>query len=92
MGLSSTNISSVSDVQSYNLQCNTSPVLVRGERNCLQATWRYSKDAVQLHIMYLRNAPHGAEAHTVVVSEIPGIYAGIPVRSHPSFLHTSNTD
>lgn len=39
--------------------------------------WEASCDALRLRIMYLFNTPKGAETHTVLCTDIPGIHYGI---------------
>lgn len=38
--------------------------------------WRYSKVALRLRMFYLLNTPKGAESHTVLVTDIPGVDVG----------------
>lgn len=38
--------------------------------------WRYNAEAVALRIRFLTHAKHGAESHTVMVRDIPGIEYG----------------
>lgn len=42
----------------------------------LQKLWQYSIDAVELHLAFLSTAVKGAETHSVLVTDIPGPYAG----------------
>ena len=42
----------------------------------LQLLWKYSKDAVELHLQYLSTVEKGAETHSVIVTDIPGTEAG----------------
>lgn len=42
----------------------------------VQRLWKYSKDAVELHLDFLSTAVKGAETHSVIVTDIPGTYAG----------------
>ncbi|KAK9819826.1 hypothetical protein WJX72_002804 [[Myrmecia] bisecta] len=38
--------------------------------------WKYNKEAVMMRIDYLNTLKKGAESHTVLVNDIPGIYKG----------------
>jgi hypothetical protein len=50
----------------------------------VQMLWRAQKSAVHWRIRHLSTTLKGAEAHTVLVQEIPGIAYGLPagVRTH----------
>eukprot|EP00884_Botryococcus_braunii_P010053 jgi/Botrbrau1/19049/Bobra.0100s0073.2 len=43
---------------------------------CYRLLWRYSQEAVHLRIRYLTHVKKGAESHSIVVFDIPGLYAG----------------
>ena len=38
--------------------------------------WRYSRTALRLRIYHLLNSPLGAETHTVLVTDVPGVPRG----------------
>lgn len=38
--------------------------------------WRYNKVALRLRVYYLLNTPKGAESHTVLLTDIPGVQYG----------------
>jgi hypothetical protein len=42
----------------------------------VQLLWRYNKEAVALRIQYLTHTPMGAESHTVMALDIPGVAYG----------------
>lgn len=42
----------------------------------VQLLWRFNEEAVQFRIAYLMQLPKGAESHTVLVSDIPGLNWG----------------
>ncbi|KAL6782290.1 hypothetical protein ACKKBG_A06245 [Auxenochlorella protothecoides x Auxenochlorella symbiontica] len=49
--------------------------------------WSYSKEALRLRTFYLLNQPPGAESHTVLVTDIPGVLFGtIPQRLDGTLL------
>ena len=53
----------------------------------MQLLYRYSKEAVVLRIEFLNNTRQGAESHTVLVREIPGVeYGTIPNRIESTVL------
>jgi len=52
--------------------------LTRGARARAQLLWRYSREAVQMRLRYLQTE-QGAEAHTVLVQDIPGVSYGTPL-------------
>lgn len=43
---------------------------------CYRWLWKYNKEALRLRIFYLLNQPAGAESHTVLVQDVPGIAYG----------------
>ena len=48
---------------------------------------RYNKEALRLRIFYLLNQPAGAESHTALVQDIPGVAFGtIPNRADGTLL------
>ena len=53
----------------------------------MQLLYRYSKEAVVLRIEFLNTTKQGAESHTVLVREIPGVDFGtIPNRIENTVL------
>jgi hypothetical protein len=52
--------------------------LTREGRARAQLLWRYSREAVQMRLRYLQTE-QGAEAHTVLVQDIPGVSYGTPL-------------
>ncbi|KAI7841239.1 hypothetical protein COHA_005076 [Chlorella ohadii] len=53
----------------------------------LRLLWRANQDAVRLRVYYLLNRPPGAESHTVLLTDIPGIaYGTVPHRIDHTLL------
>jgi hypothetical protein len=49
--------------------------------------WKYNKEALRLRIFYLLNQPAGAESHTVLLQDVPGVaYGTIPNRADGTLL------
>lgn len=49
--------------------------------------WKYSSEALRLRTYYLLNLPAGAEAQTVLVTDVPGVlYGTIPQRLSGTLL------
>lgn len=49
--------------------------------------WRYCKEALRLRQFYLLNTPKGAESHTIMCTDIPGVAFGtIPQRLDGTLL------
>ncbi len=48
---------------------------------------RYNKEALRLRIYYLLNQPPGAESHTILCTDVPGVVWGtIPNRADGTLL------
>ncbi|KAL4853137.1 CSC1-like protein [Chlorella vulgaris] len=49
--------------------------------------WKYNKEGLRLRIFYLINQPAGAESHTVLCQDVPGVpYGTIPQRADGTLL------
>uniref|UniRef100_A0AAD5H1R9 ERD4-related membrane protein n=1 Tax=Chlorella ohadii TaxID=2649997 RepID=A0AAD5H1R9_9CHLO len=49
--------------------------------------WKYNKEALRLRIFHLLNQPAGAESHTVLLQDVPGVaYGTIPNRADGTLL------
>lgn len=49
--------------------------------------WRYSHEALRLRVFYFLNQKRGAESHTILLTDIPGIaYGTIPKRLDGTLL------
>lgn len=49
--------------------------------------WKYNKEALRLRIFYLLNQPPGAESHTILCQDVPGVAWGtIPNRADGTLL------
>ena len=44
----------------------------------VQMLWRYTKLAVKLRIEYMMHTKKGAETHSVLVRDIPGVQVSLP--------------
>jgi hypothetical protein len=65
---------------------NKQPVPPCTALNCPHCR-RYNKEALRLRIFYLLHQPPGAESHTVLVQDVPGVAFGtIPQRADGTLL------